>query len=87
MKVIRVLGVVLLCVASLAVLLTVVIPVAAILFLSFLGQGVGIALPSSLMRSAMVVYSHPWLSLVVGLGLLIVFSLAARLARDLRPKS
>ena len=82
------LGVALLCIASLAVLLTVVIPIAAILFLSVLGQGVGIALPSSLMRSAMVAYSHPWLSLVIGLGLLIVFGLAARLlALGLRPKS
>ena len=78
LKFIRVLGIVLLCIASLAVLLAVVIPIAAILFLSFMGKGIGIALPSSLMRSAMVVYSHPWFSLVIGLGLLIVFGLAAR---------
>jgi hypothetical protein len=39
LKFIKVLGVVLLCIASLAVLLAVVIPTAAILFLSFLGKG------------------------------------------------
>lgn len=80
--------VVLLCIASLAVLLAVVIPIAAILFLSFLGQGVGIAVPFSSARSAMVVYSHPCVSLVVGLGLLIGLGWAARrLARGLRPNS
>jgi hypothetical protein len=89
---IKVLGVVILCIASLAVLLAVVLPIAASLFLRFLGPGVGIDLPFSLGPSAKVwlvfVFSYPWFSLVLGLGLVIVFCWAAwRLARGLRSQA
>ncbi len=77
MNFIRVLGVVLLCIAWLAVLLAVV-PFAALVL------GLGIDIPRFWARSGKVflVYAHPWLSLFIGLGLLIVFGWAAwRLAR------
>jgi hypothetical protein len=89
-KFIRVLVVVLLGIASFVVLLAVVLPIAASLFLGFLEPGVGIDLPFSLDLSAKVwrIYSYPWFSLVVGLGLLIVFGWASwRLASGLRPNS
>jgi hypothetical protein len=78
---VKMLGVVSLCIASLAVLLAVVLPLAASLFLGFLGQGVGIDLPFS--KAWLVfVFSYPWASLVLGLGLVIVFGWTAwRLAR------
>jgi hypothetical protein len=83
---IKVLGIVILCIASAAVLLAVVLPIGAILFLGFPGPGVGIDLPFSLARSAKVwlvfVFSNPWFSLVLGLGMGIGFGWATwRLAR------
>src|SRR5277367_1252869 len=89
-KFIRVLAVVLLGITALVILLAVVLPIAASLFLGFLMPGVGIDLPFSLDLSAKVwrIYSYPWFSLVFGLGLLVVFGWASRrLARGLRPNS
>jgi len=81
------LGVVILCIASLAVLLAVVLPIAASLFLGLLGPGVGIDLPFSKVWLVFV-FSYPWFSLVLGLGLVIVFGWAAwRLARGSRPNA
>jgi hypothetical protein len=82
---IKVLGVVILCIASLAVLLAVVLPIAAILFL---GSGVGIDVPFSARVWLVFVFSNPWFSLIFGLGLIIVFGSAAwRLARGLGPNA
>ena len=79
-------GVVLLCIASLAVLLAVVLPVAASLILGSLGLGVGIDLPFSARVWLVFVFSHLWLSLVLGLALVFVSGWAAwRLTRSLRP--
>jgi hypothetical protein len=75
---IKVLGIVILCIASLAV----VLPITAIFLL---GPGVGIDLPFSAKVWPVFVFSYPWFSLVLGLGLVIVFGWAAwRLARGLR---
>jgi|HubBroStandDraft_6_1064221.scaffolds.fasta_scaffold1929741_1 hypothetical protein len=80
---VKVLGVVILCIASLAVLLAVVLPIAAL----FLGQGVGIDVPFPKVWLVFV-FSYPRFSLVLGLGLVIVFGWAAwRLARGLRPNT
>jgi hypothetical protein len=79
---IKVLGIVILCIASLAVLLAVVLPIAAL----FLGPGIGIDVPFSAKVGLVFVFSHPWFSVVLGLGMVIVFGWAAwRLARGLRP--
>jgi hypothetical protein len=79
---IKVLGIVILCIASLAVLLAVVLPITGIFLL---GPGVGIDLPFSAKVWPVFVFSYPWFSLVLGLGLVIVFGWAAwRLARGLR---
>jgi len=73
MNFVKVLGIVLLAVAWLAVLLTVVLPMAALVL------GLGIDAPRLLARSGRVflVYSHPWFSLFIGLGVLIALGLAA----------
>ncbi len=70
---IEVLGVVLLCLAWLAVLLAVVLPIGASLFLSL-----GIEVPRFWTRSRKVflALSYPWFSLFVSLGLLVVFGWA-----------
>jgi hypothetical protein len=79
---IKVLGILILCIASVAVLLAVVLPIAAL----FLGPGVGIDVPFSAKVWLVFVFSYPWFSLVLGLGLVIVFGWAAwQLARGLRP--
>jgi hypothetical protein len=84
---IKVLGIVILCIASLAVLLAVVLPIAPSLFLGFLGSGIGIDLPFS-KAWFVFVFSYPWFSLVLGSGLVIVFGWSAwRLARGSRPNS
>jgi len=66
---VKLIGVVLLCITSIAVLLGMVVPAAA------LALGLGIEIPSAWARSGKVllVYSHPWISLVVGTTLLVVF--------------
>jgi hypothetical protein len=84
MNLIKMLGIIILCVTSLAVLLAVVLPIAAL----FLGPGVGIDLPISAKVWPVFVFSYPWPSFVLGLGLVIVFGWAAwRLARGLRPNA
>jgi hypothetical protein len=70
---IKLLGVVLLCLASLALLLAIVLPTVALLL------GLGIDVPPFLPRSG---YSHPWLLLVGGLGLLVGWA-AWRVVRSL----
>ena len=78
---IKLLGIAILCIASVAVLLAVVLPIAAL----FLGPGVGIDVPSPAKVWLIFVFSYPWFSLVLGLGLTIVFGWAAwRLARGLQ---
>lgn len=85
---IKLLGVVILCIASLAVLLAVALPIAAILFLGFLGPGVGIDVPFPAKVWLVFVFSNPWFSLALGMGMVIVFGWAAwRLARGLRPNT
>jgi hypothetical protein len=73
MNFVKVLGIVLLAVAWLAVLLTVVLPMAALVL------GLGIDVPRFLARSGriLLVYSHSWFSLFIGLGVLIALGLAA----------
>jgi hypothetical protein len=79
---IKLLGIVILCVASLAVLLAVVLPLAASLFL---GSGVGIDVLFSARVWLVFVFSNAWFSLVLGLGMVIVFGWAVwRLARGMR---
>ena len=89
-KFIKMLVVALLCIASLVVLLAVVLPIAASLFLGLLEPGVGIDLPfslDSLRKSGLSIPILGSLSSLV-LGLLIVFGCVSwRLARSLRPKS
>jgi hypothetical protein len=79
---IKVLGIVLLCIASLAVLLAIVFLTAAFVL------GLGIDVPDSplLGKVFLLAYSYPLFSLFAGLALLIVFGRAAwRLARRLAP--
>jgi len=66
----RLLGVVLLSIASIAVFVGMVLPVAASRIL-----GLGIEVPSFLARTGKVylILSYPWVSLVAGLLLLAVF--------------
>jgi hypothetical protein len=73
MDFVKVLGVVLLCVVWLAVLVALVLPSAALVL------GLGIDVPRFWARfgGVFLVYSHPWLSLFIGLGVLIALSLAA----------
>jgi hypothetical protein len=82
---VKVVGIVLLCIASLAVMLAVVLPIAASLFL---GPGIGIDLPFSAKVWLVFVFSNLWFSLVLGLALVFVSGWAAwRLARDLPPNA
>jgi hypothetical protein len=81
---IKLLVVVILCIASVAVLLAVVLPIAAFLFLGFLGPGIGIDVPFSVNVWLVFVFSYPWFSLVLGLGLVIVFGWAAWRLEGLR---
>jgi hypothetical protein len=59
---IKVPGIVVLCIASPAVLLAVILPIAAL----FLGPGVGIDVPFPAKVGLVFVFSHPWFSLVLG---------------------
>jgi hypothetical protein len=59
---IKLLGIVILCTASLAVSLAVVLPIAALFF----GPGIGIDVPSPAKVGLVFVFSHPWFSLVLG---------------------
>ena len=82
MNFIRVLGVVLLCIVSLAVLLAMVFLTAAFVL------GLGIDVPGSplLAKVFLLAFSYPLFSLFAGLGLLIVFGRVAwRLLRRLGP--
>lgn len=65
----KLIGVLLLCITSIAVFLGMVVPAAA------LALGLGIDIPSSWARSGKVllVYSHPWIFLIIGTTLLVVF--------------
>jgi hypothetical protein len=69
-KVVKLLGVVLLSAASIAVFLSMVLPVAASLIL-----GLGIDVPNFWARTGKVhiVLSYPWVSLLAGMLLLVVF--------------
>jgi hypothetical protein len=80
LNVIEVLGVVLLCIPSLAVLLAIAFLTAAVV----LGLGIDVQGPPLLGKVFLVAFSYPLLSLFAGLALLIVFGRAAwRLARRL----
>jgi hypothetical protein len=70
MNVMKLLGIVLLSIASIAVLVGMVLPVAASLIL-----GLGIDIPNFWARSGKVylILSYPWVSLLAGLLLLVVF--------------
>jgi hypothetical protein len=70
LDVLKLLGIVLLCIASIAVLLGMIVPVAASGIL-----GLGIEVPNfwTRMGRVVLVYSYPWVSLFVGMLLLAVF--------------
>ena len=70
MNVMKLLGIVLLSIASIAVFVGMVLPVAASLIL-----GLGIDVPIFVARSGKVhlILSYPWVSLLAGLLLLVVF--------------
>jgi hypothetical protein len=69
MNVMRLLGIVLLSIASLAVLVGMVLPVAGLIL------GLGIDVPNFLARSGKVylILSYPWVSFLAGLLLLLLF--------------
>jgi hypothetical protein len=69
MNVMRLLGIVLLSIASIGVVVGMVLPVVALIL------GFGIDIPNFLARSGKVylILSYPWVSLVAGLLLLVVF--------------
>ena len=70
MNVMKLLGIVLLSIASIAVFVGMVLPIAASLIL-----GLGIDIPNSWARSGKVylILLYPWISLLAGLLLLVVF--------------
>ena len=70
MNVMKLVGIVLLSIASIAVLVAMVLPVAASLI-----SGLGIDIPNFWARSGKVylILSYPWVSLLAGLLLLVVF--------------
>ena len=69
MNVMKLLGIVLLSIASIAVLVGMVLPVAALIL------GLGIDIPNFWARSGKVhlILSYPWVSLLAGLLFLVVF--------------
>ena len=71
MNFIKVLGVVFLCIASLAVLLAIVLPTVALVL------GLGLEVPPRWTHYLLLVGSYPRFSLFSGLGLLIFFGWAA----------
>ena len=70
MNVMKLLGIVLLSIASIAVFVGMVLPVAALIL------GLGIDIPNFWARSGKVylILAYPWVSLLAGLLLLVVFS-------------
>ena len=66
----KLLGVVLLCIASITVFLAVILPVAAT---RILGLGVFVSVDTAWGRTFYLIFSHPWVSLASGLLILAVF--------------
>jgi hypothetical protein len=73
MNFIRLLVVVLMCIAWLAVLLVVVFPSIALV----LGLGIDVSRFRARSGKIFLVYSHPWFSLFIGLAVLIALGLTA----------